>query len=293
MTDSPTERSSAGSSTRPSRGRRLVVLAAGGILLTALWVLMIVWVITTGYIVKEEGPDGSRLAFRLRGGEKMHFVRIPAGTFLMGSPASEEGHQNDEEPQREVAITEAFYMGIHEVTQAQYRVVMGANPSYAGGPRDPVELVSWYDAVRFCERLSQRTGRNVRLPTEAEWEYASRAGTTTRFSSGESASSLDEYAWHRRLDGPGTKPVGQKKPNAWGLYDMHGNVSEWCADLHHPDYEDLSKEYSEGPVYGPHRIFRGGCAISSAKNCRSTYRVAVIPYFRDIYLGFRVVVDTE
>jgi formylglycine-generating enzyme required for sulfatase activity len=198
------------------------------------------------------------LTLDLGGGVTMKMVLIRPGKFMMGSPDSEQGRGGNEGPQHEVVISKPFYMGVTEVTQAQYEAVMGTNPSNFKGATNPVETVSWDDATEFCKKLSEKTRQAVRLPTEAEWEYACRAGTATAFSFGDSDSALGDYAWYTSNSGSTTHPVGQKKPNSWDLYDMHGNVEEWCADWWGP--------YPKGPVTDPSgpatasgaRVLRGG-----------------------------------
>jgi formylglycine-generating enzyme required for sulfatase activity len=187
----------------------------------------------------------------------MKLVLIRAGKFMMGSPDSEQGRKDNEGPQHEVVITRPFYMGVTEVTQAQYEAVMGTNPSQFKGPTNPVEMVTWNDAVEFCRKLSEKTRKAVRLPTEAEWEYACRAGTKTRFSFGDSDSMLGDYAWCGSNSGGKTNPVGRKKPNPWGLYDMHGNVWEWCADWY-GSYSSGASTDPQGPGSGGQRVLRGG-----------------------------------
>jgi formylglycine-generating enzyme required for sulfatase activity len=201
------------------------------------------------------GPKSypATLTLDLGKGVTMKLVLIRAGTFMMGSPDSEKGRKADESPQHEVTISKPFYMGVTEVTQAQYEAVMGTNPSGLKGPTNPVNNVSWYEASDFCRKLSAKTGKAFRLPTEAEWEYACRAGSKTRFSFGDSDSALGDYAWF----GSKTRPVGQKKPNAWGLYDMHGNVGEWCADRYGPYSSEASVD-SQGATSGGVRVLRGG-----------------------------------
>ena len=202
----------------------------------------------------ESKSSPSTLTLGLGYGVTMRLVLIRAGTFMMGSPDSEKGHKADESPQHEVTISKPFYMGVTEVTQAQYEAVMGTNPSGSKGPTNPVEKVSWHEASDFCRKLAQKTGKTVRLPTEAEWEYACRAGSKTRFSFGDSDSALGDYASlvYKR------NPVGRKKPNAWGLYDMHGNVWEWCADRYDPYSSEASTDPQGATSGGGGRVLRGG-----------------------------------
>ena len=229
------------------------------------------------------------------GGVTMELVLIPAGEFMMGSPASEAKRQKDE-TQHRVRITKPFYMGKYEVTQAQHQAVMGANPSKFKGASNPVEMVSWNNATEFCRKLSQRTGQQVRLPTEAEWEYACRAGTTTPFHYGNSLSSTQAnfngrypYGGAAKGDYRGkTMPVGSFQPNAWSLYDMHGNVWEWCADW----YENYGGAATDptGPANGGYRVLRGGGWNNNGYSCRSASRYWNDPSNRNLNYGFRVVV---
>ena len=206
----------------------------------------------------------------------MEFVLIEAGTFQMGSPATEPGRDADE-TLHPVTITQPFYLGKYEVTQRQWQAVMGSNPSdYSGcGRTCPVELVSWEEAQAFIATLNRREGvRIYRLPTEAEWEYAARAGTQTAYHFGNMASELKLYAWYDKggfIRGAGPRPVGQGRPNAWGLYDMHGNVSEWVADWYGP-YAAGSVTDPRGPSTGRHRASRGGGWSGSARYCRAANR---------------------
>ncbi|MBE3098690.1 MAG: formylglycine-generating enzyme family protein [Planctomycetes bacterium] len=213
----------------------------------------------------------------------MKLVLIPAGKFMMG-----EGKD-----QHEVTISKPFYMGVTEVTQAQYEAVMGTNPSHFKGATNPVETVSWNDATEFCKKLSEKTRQTVRLPTEAEWEYACRAGTATAFSFGDSDSALGDYAWYTSNSGNTTHPVDQKKPNAWGLFDMHGNVWEWCADWWRRDYPNGAVTDPQGPASGPYRVLRGGSWSSSPDYCRSAGRISTPPGDRDCFCTFRVVVSVS
>jgi formylglycine-generating enzyme required for sulfatase activity len=221
----------------------------------------------------------------------MKLTLIPAGEFMMGSPDSDKDAYPDEKPQHRVRITRPFYLGVYPVTQAEYERVMGGNPSYfTGDANRPVEQVSWDDAVEFCRKLSEKEGRTYRLPTEAEWEYACRAGSTTRYCSGDDEVSLGEYAWYEDNSGPGvgTHPVGEKRPNAWGLYDMHGNEWEWCQDWDDDGYYAKSPvDDPRGPGTGSDRVCRGGCWHDPAGPCRSADRRIAAPGRRLSYLGFR------
>ncbi|MBM3222771.1 MAG: formylglycine-generating enzyme family protein [Candidatus Tectomicrobia bacterium] len=215
----------------------------------------------------------------------MEFILIPAGTFKMGS---ENGDQ-DERPVHQVTISKAFYLGKYEVTQGQWQTIMGKNPSaYPGDPNRPVDQVSWDDAQAFLVRLNAKEGgQSYRLPTEAEWEYAARAGTTTIYSFGNDPKQLGTYAWFRGNAERHSHPVGQKQPNAWGLYDMLGNVWEWV--------QDWDGKYPTGPVTDPKGSATGtyrmrrGCAWNNEPGvCRVANRYSVVGY-RDDFLGFRVV----
>jgi len=238
------------------------------------------------------GP-AKALTLDLGSSQSLKLVVIRPGKFTMGSPDGEKERANDEGPQREVTITKPFYMGATEVTQAQYEALMGKNPSNFKGPQNPAENVSWNDAVEFCRKLSEKTGKKVRLPTEAEWEYACRAGTKTRFGFGDDDTDLRDYAWYQANSESKTHPVGQKKPNAWGLYDMHGNVCEWCSDYHADSYANAKNEDPQGPGSGSHRVLRGGSWLNLPQNCRSAYRGRDDPDYRHSNYGFRVVMDLK
>ena len=228
----------------------------------------------------------------------MAFVHIVPGTLMMGSAISPSEIKKryggkakwykDEHPQHRVTLMSGFYMQTTEVTQGQWKAVMGNNPSRFKGDDLPVEKVSWNDVQEFIQKLNQREGDNkYRLPTEAEWEYACRAGTTTRFYFGSDKSRLGEYAWYLNNSGMKTHTVAQKKPNAWGLYDMHGNVYEWCQDRY-GDYPSGSVTDPKGPFGGSGRVIRGGSWVSRSWVVRSAYRVRNDPAGRNIYLGFRL-----
>jgi formylglycine-generating enzyme required for sulfatase activity len=215
----------------------------------------------------------------------MEFVLISAGTFQMGS----EDGEGDERPVHRVTISRPFYLGKYEVTQAQWQTVMETNPSlFQGEPRRPVEQISWEDAQAFINKLNAREGTTVyRLPTEAEWEYAARAGTTTAYSFGNDVERLGAYAWYRQNAERHTHPVGQLQPNAWGLYDMHGNVWEWVQDWY-GRYAAQAITDPRGPTAGSHRMRRGGGWNNEAKYCRSANRYSAVG-FRDDFLGLRIV----
>ena len=217
----------------------------------------------------------------------MEFVRIPAGSFVMGSPEDEDGRFRPEQ-QHLVRISQDFWMGKYEVTQFEWHAVMGANPSRYKrcGPRCPVETVSWHDIQEFIRRLNEResgSGYAYRLPTEAEWEYAARAGTT-----GARYGELDEVAWYRQNSGGTTHPVGQKGANVWGLHDMLGNVREWTADWY-GRYPSGAVTDPQGPDTGSSRVVRGGGWYGLARSVRSANRSNFSPGRRYSVLGCRLV----
>jgi formylglycine-generating enzyme required for sulfatase activity len=179
------------------------------------------------------------------------------------------------------------------VTQAEFGSVTGKNPSKFKDPRNPVENVSWADAAMFCAALSKKTGQAVALPTEAQWEYACRAGTKTRFSFGQRDTDLGAYGWYEGNSGEKPHPVGQKKPNPAGLYDMHGNVVEWCADWYQDTYKGLGSKDPTGPNTGSARISRSGSWKHIPYHCRAARRANVPPVWRRGNHGFRVVVAAD
>jgi formylglycine-generating enzyme required for sulfatase activity len=233
------------------------------------------------------------LTLDLGGGVKMELVLIPTGEFMMGSPDSEKGRPPLEGPQHKVKITKPFYLGKCEVTQAQWQRVMGNNPStFKGSDKLPVENVSWNDCQEFVKKVSAMGQGVCRLPTEAEWEYACRAGTTTPFYSGDDDGSLDRIAWYGDNSGDKTHEVGGKSANAFGLYDMSGNVFEWCSDTYAP-YANGEEKDPAGPDTGEGRDLRGGCWGSIPQDCRSANRYRFTPDYRLNLIGFRVVVDLK
>jgi formylglycine-generating enzyme required for sulfatase activity len=245
----------------------------------------------------------------------MKLVLIPKGKFMMGSPPDEEG-SGDDERRHEVTISRDYHLGMHEVTQAQYTKIMGKNPSHFQGDavaerhpetnrvvkdvdsaNHPVEQVSWEDAVEFCQRLSalpeeKKAGRVYRLPSEAEWEYACRAGTKTAYSFGSDEKSLVNFGWCGPNSTGMTHAVGLKKANAWGLYDMHGNVWEWCADWY-GEYPKGPATDPRGPEAGSDRVNRGGGWCFGAVYCRSARRYRLVPSARLSVLGFRVALSSS
>jgi len=257
----------------------------------------------------------------------MEFVLVPAGEFMMGSGESpddvvaksddmigESGRLTrqrseiiregvgQELPQHRVRITKPFFLGACEVTQGQYEAMMGKNPSHFKGPNNPVETVSWNDAQEFCKQLTQKDGANHLLPTEAQWEYACRAGTTTPFYMGETISTEQAnydgywcYGAGKKGAGRGaTTPVGTFSANPWGLYDMHGNVWEWCHDWLGEDYYAKSPAADPaGPGTGVCRVLRGGAWSFPPRFSRSSYRSSLAPKAAYFMVGFRVVVVWE
>ena len=215
----------------------------------------------------------------------MKFALIPAGEFTMGSE-----EYDWEKPVHTVNISKPFYLSVYQLTQREWETVMGNNPSDFEGDNQPVENVSWNDVQEFIKKLNEKENTHkYRLPSEAEWEYAARAGTTTRYSFGGDDSELGKYAWYDENAGDKTHPVGKKEANPWGLYDMHGNVWEWVQDEWHDNYDgapDDGSAWEDGS--GALRVFRGGGWLNSARNCRSAYRCNYVPGSRSHILGFRL-----
>jgi formylglycine-generating enzyme required for sulfatase activity len=233
------------------------------------------------------------IAVDLGGGVKLEMVLIPAGEFTMGAPDSDEDAGDwERKPQHRVRITKPFYLGKYLVTQQQWEAVMGGNPSQFKGPKNPVETVNWAECQPFFRKLNAKPGPGkgkFQLPTEAQWEYACRAGSTTQYGFGDDPSGLDEYAWYAANSGGKSHPVGEKKPNPWGLYDMHGNVWEWCQDWYDGGYYAKSPaDDPTGPARGRIRVLRGGGWINPAWHCRSSQRSNLSPSLRNSILGFRV-----
>ena len=229
---------------------------------------------------------------------KAEMVQIAGGRFTMGDKNEVDA------PPHEVVVS-SFYMDKHLVTQQQFQKVMGANPSRWKGDKNPVEQVRWSDAVKFCNKRSELEGLQLcydlktwkcnfdangyRLPTEAEWEYACRAGTVTTYFFGDSPTKLGDYAWFDKNSGGHPRPVGQKQPNPWGLYDMCGNLWEWCNDFYKVDYyQEAPRQDPRGPDEGKNKVVRGGAWRFSAENCRSGYRYNESPGYADVCFGYDI-----
>ncbi len=233
---------------------------------------------------------GDEREFEIAPGVKIVMCWIPPGDFLMGSPEDEEG-RGDDETQHRVKITQGFWLAKTPITQAQWRAVMGKNPSFFRGDNRPVETVSWHDICGnesrkggFLGRLNQLASADCRfdLPTEAQWEYGARAG-----SNGPYAGDLDEMAWYSKNSGEETHSVGLKKANGWGLHDMPGNVREWCADWF-AKYNVNAVEDPSGPPLGLGRVYRGGSWNNGANGCRLANRYNFNPFYTYNNLGFRI-----
>ena len=230
------------------------------------------------------------LSFRLDDRATLTLLFVPPGRFQMGS-ADDEVDRFPDELAHPVTITRGFYLTETEITQAQWYAVMGNEPGYLSGADRPVEHVSYEASTVFCRKLSQASGRTFRLPTEAEWEYACRAGTTTAFSFGDDPAALGEHAWYQDNALPiKTHDVGLRKPNAWGFHDMHGNVREWCSDIYAP-YPDRPARDPRGPDGEGERVIRGGSWGYLPSLCRSAQRQHGPEDMSDEYVGLRVVME--
>ena len=233
----------------------------------------------------------------ITGSNGLTMVLIPAGEFIMG----DNGGDTDEKPAHKVQVN-AFYMDTREVTQKAYEALMEKNPSKSKGPDQPVEQMDWYHAILFCNLRSLKEGLKpcydsktlacdftadgYRLPTEAEWEYACRAGTRSEYSFGDAPDKLRSYAWFKENSAQTTHPVGQKTPNPWGLYDMHGNVAEWCHDFYGENYYQKNEAQNpRGPSAGDKCVLRGGSWRTGADGCRSSARNSETPRFADACFG--------
>lgn len=255
------------------------------------------------------GVHGAELDFEVVTHDQIEFVRIPAGSFVMGTTEAQRSHLLDskawsrfeecELPAHAVTISRPFLLSKCEITQRQWKLVVGQNPSAFKGDNLPVEMVSWEDVQGYLRKLNDHSKAKYRLPTEAEWEYCCRAGSTNLFGlgPGEEAVAREHlacYAWYRAVADNKTHRVGEKKPNAWGLHDMHGNLWEWCQDyyasafyLTSPSADPLNRETA------PERVLRGGSWFLDWPNLRAAYRSGNLPELRSQYVGFRLVRETE
>ena len=280
----------------------------------AIWIPLTNVVLTTSVLEWYDriSPPGATLFYRAvwlggavgdRPTPGTRFVWLPAGQFMLGSPDNEQDRNSDEGPQTLVSLTHGFWMGRYEVTQGEYQSVMGSNPSaITGDTNRPVENVSWHDATNYCGRLTQQeraAGRlsaawEYRLPTEAQWEYAARAGTTNRFSFGNDPgyTKLGNYAWYDANHEGTTHAVGGKLPNQWGLYDTYGNVWELCLDWY-GTYAGGTAIDPQGPPTGSERVGRGGGYYSSPRLCRSSFRFRNDPVYLFSGQGFRMALVSD
>jgi formylglycine-generating enzyme required for sulfatase activity len=255
----------------------------------------------------ESAPTSAPTADRITNGIGMTLRRITPGRFTMGSPPTEPGRLPDEEP-HDVEIVQPFAIGTHKVSVKQFSTFVQAKgyqteadkardrltwqkPGFGQGDDHPVVCVSWSDAMAFCTWLSEKEGQSYSLPTEAQWEYCCRAGTRTRYYFGDDATKLGDHAWFKANAGAMTHPGGQLRPNAWGVYDMHGNAWEWVADWYSSDYYRRSQAADpSGPEAGRNRVMRGGAFSDDVADCRAARRNGVNPpHARSPNLGFRVV----
>ena len=223
-------------------------------------------------------------------GLNLQMVYVEGGTFTMGATPEQGGDaESDEKPSHKVTLS-SYYIGKYEVTQAQWRAIMGKNPSYFTGDNNPVERVSWHEAQEFCKKLSELTGKNYRMPTEAEWEYAARGGNKSKGYKYSGSNTIGDVAWYESNSDSKTHPVGQKQPNELGIYDMSGNVWEWCSDRF-GSYTSSPQTNPTGPTSGSRRVSRGGCWYGDANYCRVLFRGGSSPDSRYGNLGFRLASD--
>jgi len=244
-----------------------------------------------GIITAADRNSGMSCSFPLNKEVALSLLWIPAGTFYMGSLPTEEGHEDGESPRHRVMLTRGFWLARHAVTQGQWQAVMQATPSRMVQPDRPVVMVSWLGAQCFLKTLAGLVpGWWFRLPTEAEWEYACRAGTETRFSLGDTEDDLARSAWFAANSDGATHPVATKVPNAWGLFDMPGNVFEWCDDWE-TSYTGDDVVDPRGVSVGQNRVLRGGCFKCPPPYCRSANRYSAPPDRRSPSIGFRPVAE--
>jgi len=240
--------------------------------------------------------NGEAISIKIHGlaGEiEMKFAPIPTGEFVMGSPGNEKGRESNEAPLHKIKISKPFYLGMYEVTQEQWEAVMGSNPShFSGNPKRPVENITWDDCWKFIKKLNEMKLGTFRLPTEAEWEYAYRAGKQTRFYWGDDPNNeeINDYAWIEKNSESKTHDVGLKKPNEWRLFDMSGNVWEWCQDWY-GSYSSNDQVNPMGHPSGSYRVMRGGGWSDDTMYVRAANRCGNIPIYTRSDVGCRVVFE--
>ena len=233
----------------------------------------------------------NEISIPVKNGITIDMVKVEAGTFMMGATSEMQKPYDDEKPVHQVTLTNNYYMGKYEVTQSLWQAVMGSNPSDFKGDDLPVERVSWNDCQEFVSKLNGLTGKKFRLPTEAEWEYAARGGKKSRGYQYSGCSNISDVAWCARNSRSKTHPVGMKQANELGIYDMSGNVYEWCQDWYGGSYVNSSQTNPTGAVSGSYRVCRGGSWYYNARYCRSSYRYYFTPGIRSSILGLRLVLS--
>ena len=234
--------------------------------------------------------SGNTITIPVKNGISIDMVRVEAGTFTMGATPEMEYPEDDEKPAHQITLTNDYYIGKYEVTQALWQAVMGSNPSNFKGDDLPVETVSWDDCQKFIIKLNRITGKKFRLPTEAEWEYAARGGKKSSGYQYSGSNNLSDVAWYTDNSGSKTHAVGSKQANELGIYDMTGNVWEWCQDWY-GRYDSSSQVNPTGANSGSYRVYRGGSWSFTARGCRSSYRFNYSPGYRNYNLGFRLVLS--
>ena len=239
------------------------------------------------YVIQTPVTNGDNISIPVKDGISIDMVRVEAGTFTMGATREMKNPFDDEKPTHQVTLTNDYYIGKYEVTQALWKAVMGNNPSKHKGDNLPVEQVSWNDCQEFISKLNKKTGRIFRLPTEAEWEYAARGGNKSRGYQYSGSNNLSDVAWYDNNSGSKTHAVGTKQANELGIYDMSGNVFEWCLDRKGSYSSPLTVDITS---WSP-RVYRGGSCFDAARVCRSSYRGCITPSIRFIRIGLRIVLS--
>ncbi|MCF2590165.1 formylglycine-generating enzyme family protein [Prevotella hominis] len=242
------------------------------------------------HVVQAPVTNGDNISIPVKNGVRIDMVRIEAGTFTMGATSEMKDPWDDEKPTHQVTLTNDYYIGKYEVTQALWKAVMGNKPSKFKGDNLPVENVSWKDCQEFISKLNSITGKTFRLPTEAEWEYAARGGNKSQGYQYSGSNNLFDVAWYEDNSGKKTHAVGTKQPNELGIYDMSGNVWEWCQDWF-GEYSSSSQTNPTGANSGSYRVKRGGGWGNTARLCRSSCRVINTPGDRDCNLGLRLILS--